>query len=566
VVSQAGSEDGVLHLIDAGSGRALPDVIDRGGFASVGWLPDETGFFYTRTAKLAPGAPQAEKLKHLKVFLHRLGDDLDTDRMVLDGDHLPFAFASELALPSIAVPPGTGRALAVIANGTQPEQSIYQAPLADLLAGHAAWTSIADQADGVSAWAAQGRRIYLLTHKNAARYRVVAEDFNTPGFAAARTMVPEARGVLTAIVASSEALYVAERDGGGMNLYRLPHGGSKRETVATPFKGTIYPPTDGDGGALYADPLAPGAAFALESWARAPQWFVYAPGRGAATDTGVIPPFSRDLSAYETTETQVTSPDGAVVPLSIVHRRGLKLDGARPTLLEGYGNFAVPMDPTFRPSVLTWLDHGGVYAMAHVRGGGELGEPWHRGGMLTAKANSVTDFIACAEALIARGYTSPPHLAAEGSSGGGLTVGDAAARRPELFRAIVLRVPGVNPLRFEQLRVGPALVSEYGSVTNAEQVRTLMAVDPYANLKDGVSYPAALITAGFNDPRILPWMPAKFAARLQAASSSGRPVLLRVEFEGGHGPGSTAAQGLAERADEYAFLLWQLGADSAGRH
>jgi prolyl oligopeptidase len=561
VASTGGSEDGVLHVLDVDSGKPLPDVIDRAGFAQVSWLPDSSGFFYTRTAKLEPGAPPSAVYKHLKVFLHRLGADPEGDRLVLDSDNLPFAFKAALVVPSVAVPAGSDRALAFVSSGTQPELAIQTAPLAEVLAGAPTWRSVAEPSDGVTWATTRGSTIYLLTHKDAPRFRVVSESLDAPSFAAARTVAAERNGVLTCVVAASDALYLAERDGGGMKLLRLANGAASPDEIATPFKGAIFPPATDDG-AMAADPREAGALVEIESWVRPPQWFAYDPAQRKVVDTKIIPPFPRDLSGYDTEETAIRAPDGTMVPLSIVYKHGLKRDGARPTLLEGYGNFAVPMDPNFRPSLIAWLDRGGVFAQAHVRGGGELGEPWHRDGMLANKENSITDFIASGEALIAMGFTSKARLAGAGASGGGLTVGAAMTQRPDLFRVAVLQVPGVNPLRFEQLRVGPALVPEYGSVKDPEQVKTLLKVDPYAQVKDGTAYPAVLLTAGFNDPRILPWMPAKMAARLQAATSSGRPVLFRVEFDAGHGlMSSTAAQKDAERADEFAFLLWQMGVE-----
>ncbi len=561
VVSTGGSEAGVLHVIDVESGKALPDVIDRAGFAQISWLPDGSGFFCTRTAKLAPGAPASAVYKHLKVFLHRMDADPETDRLILDSDSLPFDFNAPLVVPSIAVPRGATYAIAVLTNGTQPELALRAAPLADVLAGAPTWRSVAEPSDGVVFWSNRGSTLYLRTHKDAPRFRVVSEDLDTPGFASARTVVAERGGVLTGLAAASDALYLAERDGGGMKLLRLPYGAASPEQIGTPFKGTIFPP-DTDDGTLSADPNRPGALIGMESWVRAPRWFAYDPVRRKVVDTNIIPPLARDLSGYDTEETAIKAQDGTMVPLSIVYRHGLKRDGSHPTLLEVYGNFGVSMDPNFRPSLIAWLDRGGVFAQAHVRGGGELGEPWHRGGMLANKENTIDDLIASAEALIAMGFTSKERLAVGGASGGGLTVGAAMVRRPDLFRVAVMQVPGVNPLRFEQLRVGPALVPEYGSVKDPEQVKTLLKVDPYAQVKDGTAYPAVLLTAGFNDPRILPWMPAKMAARLQAATSSGRPVLLRVEFDAGHGlESSTNAQKDAERADEFAFLLWQMGVE-----
>ena len=244
-----------------------------------------------------------------------------------------------------------------------------------------------------------------------------------------------------------------------MTLTRLAYGGAVPEPVELPFKGSIFPPKGG-AGTLVADPQRPGAEFGVESWLRPLEWLSYAPRTKKVADTGLAPKFTVDLSAYDTIETAVPAGGGVMVPLSIVFRRGIALDHSHPTLLIGYGSFGVSLDPNFRPSLAPWLDRGGVYAVAHVRGGGELGEPWHQAGMLEKKQNTVTDFIACAEALVAMGYTAPARLAAEGTSGGGITVGGAITRRPDLFRAAMIGVGGVNALRFEQMPVGPNLIPE----------------------------------------------------------------------------------------------------------
>jgi prolyl oligopeptidase len=557
-VSSGGSEASVLHVMDVATGKTLPDVIDHAEFAAVSWLPDGSGFFYTRSPTLAADAPAAEQFAHLRTWLHHLGDDPAADRLVLDADHLPFDVEAQAPVPAIVVTPGSDQALAVIGDGTQPENAFFTAPLSDVVGGTAVWKQVAAPSDGASAYAVHGSTIYLLSHKDAPRFRIVAEDLRAPGFAGARTVIAQTPGVLTGLAASSEALYVAERTGGGMTLSRLAWGAMKPSPIALPYTGTIYPAIE-DAGALSADPREPGAVFQLDSWVRPPTWFSYDPADGKIADTGITPKPAIDVSPYEALETSVRSPDGTMIPLSIVYRRGIRLDHSHPTLLEGYGNFGVPMDPSYRPSLAPWLDRGGVYAVAHVRGGGELGEPWHRAGMLANKQNTIIDYIACAEALVRLGYTSKARLAGEGTSGGGLTIGGAITRRPDLFAAAVSRVGATNALRFEQMKVGAALVPEYGSVKDAKQFADLLRMDAYQQVKDGTPYPAVLLTAGFNDPRVMAWMPAKMAARLRAATSSGRPVLFRVEFDAGHGIGSTIAQRDAERADEYAFLLWRLG-------
>lgn len=558
-ISSGGSENSVLHVMEVATGRELPDVIDRAMAAQVSWLPDNSSFVYTRLAKVRPGAAPSTLFDHQRVYLHRLGTDPDNDSVVLDADHLPFAFKAAQVWPSLTVTAGSDQVLAEIGDGTGIDKAFFTASLSDVVQQKSiAWKTVAEQSDGAIRATVHGNRIFLLTHKNAPRFRIVEEDLRQPDFASAKTVTPEGAGVITGLAASSEAIYVTTRNGAAMTLSRLPYGAAKALPIGLPFTGTIYPASM-DAGALSADPQSPGAVFGLESWTHPCVWLQYDPKTNAVVDTGIVPKFSRDLSGYDTIETTARSPDGTMVPLSIIMKHGAKLDHSHPTIVEGYGSFGISMDPSFRPSFIAWLDRGGVYAIAHVRGGGELGEPWHRAGMIEAKQNTITDFIACAETLVRLGYTSTSRLAAQGSSGGGITVGGAITQKPDLFAAAVIEVGAVNALRFGQMPVGPNLIPEFGSVSNPAQFPALLKMDAFQQVRNGTRYPAVLLTGGFNDARVSIWMPAKMAARLQVATSSSKPVLLRVDFDAGHGMGSTASQGVAKRADELAFLLWQLG-------
>jgi prolyl oligopeptidase len=251
-----------------------------------------------------------------------------------------------------------------------------------------------------------------------------------------------------------------------------------------------------------------------------------------------------------------------MVPISIVHRRDLARDGGNPTLLDGYGAYGISAEPYFDATRLAWLERGGVFAACHVRGGGEFGEGWHQAGRGPTKANTWRDFIACGEYLVREKWTSPARLAGTGTSAGGIEIGMAVAERPDLFRAAVPRVGATNPVRAMLVGVsGPANRPEFGDPTTRDGARALLAMDAYHHVRPGTAYPAMLLTGGMNDPRVDTWEPAKFAARLQAATSSGRPVLLRVEMQGGHGIGSTYSQTENETTDRYAFLLWQLGVE-----
>ena len=280
---------------------------------------------------------------------------------------------------------------------------------------------------------------------------------------------------------------------------------------------------------------------------------------GKLQPTGLIAASALDFSGVAVTRVKVEREDAIAVPLSIIHRKGLKLDGNNPTLLSGYGAYGIRIEPRFTPQWLAWIERGGVMALAHVRGGGEYGDAWHRAGQKLTKPNTWRDFIACAEWLIANGYTDRAHLAGTGGSAGGILIGRAITERPDLFAAAVSNVGMHDTLRAETTANGPPNIPEFGTTRDEEGFRGLYEMSPYHHVQEGTRYPAVLLTTGINDPRVDSWEPGKMAARLQAATSSGKPVLLRVDYAGGHGIGATRNQVSDELVDRFAFLFWQLG-------
>ena len=296
------------------------------------------------------------------------------------------------------------------------------------------------------------------------------------------------------------------------------------------------------------------------SWTRAGATYAYDPATNRFTDMQLMPVGKFDnVSGYESIEVEIPSHDGVLVPLSVVYKSGLKLDGTNPTYLTGYGAYGLSRDVGFSPTILAWLERGGVYAVSHVRGGGENGEAWHLAGQKLTKPNTWKDFIACGEYLISRGYTSRERLAGQGGSAGGILIGRAITERPDLFAAALLDVGSLDAVRAEFTTNGVPNIQEFGTVTREDEFRGLLEMSSYHHVKDGTKYPAVMLSHGINDPRVEPWMSAKMAARLQAATASTKPVLLRMDYHAGHGIGSTKLQQLQGLADKYAFLLWQMG-------
>jgi prolyl oligopeptidase len=408
------------------------------------------------------------------------------------------------------------------------------------------WEEICGFDASLSRPAVHGSRLFGLSSKDAPRFRVIAAEIADPG-QEWKTVLPASHLVLTSLAAAKDALYIQALDGGVSRLLRAPYGGGEVRTLRLPFQGTIRE--------LVADPRDRGVLVRLASWTRPSTWMSFDPGPKRFRDLGWTPGGRSRLSAYEELEVTVTAQDGATIPLSIVMRRGIRRDGTRPTILEAYGAYGAAVTPSFDPTLLAWLERGGIWAFAHVRGGGEFGEEWHQAGMKGKKINSITDFIACADYLVRQKFTSPDRLAAVGASAGGVVIGGALAKRPALFGAAVIDAGLLDCIRREQEANSQLGTAEFGTIGTEEGFRALLAVSPYHMIEDGSPFPAVLLMTALNDPRVAPWQSFKAAARLQAATASKRPVFLRLEAKGGHGVGEARSRELAKKTDIYAFLL-----------
>ncbi len=509
-LSQGGSENSVLHVIESGNGRILPDAIDRTQYASPSWLPDGKSFFYWRSNKLAENAPPTEIYKRMRTYLHVLGNNPEKDRAVFGYGIVPEV--SEDHFPTVAYIPGSPYLVADAGHGVKPEQMLFTAPVSALSKNPIPWKKIVDESDDVVGYAVRANDVYLLTHKNALRYKVTRTSLIRPDVAHAATVIAPSDTVVSDVQAAKDALYVQVLDGGLTRIKRVSYANGSVEDIRLPLQGT---------GFLAVDPRYLGAMIYLTSWTKSPLWYRYAPENKKLVDTGLQPPSPVDTSNYESLEVQAKSADGTMVPLSIVLKKGLPRDGSHPTLLDGYGAYGISSLPFFDPKIVAWLEMGGIFAHAHVRGGGEYGEEWHIAGQKKTKMNTVDDFIACAQYLIDQKFTSPAKLAGTGTSAGGILIGRSITKRPDLFAAAIDRVGASNPLRFEVTQGGPANIPEFGTVANREDFEALRSFDPYVSVQPNTKYPAVLLTTGLN--------------------------------------GSTRSQYREELADTYAFLLWQFG-------
>jgi prolyl oligopeptidase len=550
-ISAGGSEASVLRVYDVAASRFLPDTIDRAGLnGDIFWRPDNRSFFYNRLPAPGPDG-RGESYNKSAVHLHELGRDPARDPAVIGWEVAPSRRFAVPDLPYVHTAAGSSWALAQVLHGDAQEISVYVAPLAEATGPGTPWRRLIGPDDAVTRVALAGDAVYAVSIKGASRGKLLRYDLRRPG-ATPTVVMPQGRAVLRDVAAAKDAAYVRALDGGLSRVYRVPLAGGAVAGVALPFDGTVRD--------LMVSSARDGVLLRLEGWTQAP--VVYRiDARGKATDTGLQKPIAVDMSGVEAQRVMVKSRDGVDVPLSILSRRGAKRDGSHPTILDAYGAYGISLEPRFGTWRMGWLERDGVFAICHVRGGGEFGADWHNGGRVLAgtKQNTISDFIACAEYLIAEGWTSRARLAGTGGSAGGITIGGAITQRPELFAAAQSAVGVSDLLRMEFTPNGAPNVAEFGTVSNPDHFRVLHAISPYHRVKDGAAYPAVIVTTGANDPRVDAWLPGKFAARLQAATTSGKPVLLRVDFDAGHGMGSTKTQWTAEEGDVWSFFLWQMG-------
>jgi len=551
-ISAAGSEDAVLHVFDTSTGKETGDVIDRAQFGGGAWLPDGHSFLYNRLQKMEANSAPTDRYLNSRVYLHVLGTSPEQDKLIF-GAGVPGLKIDAADIPFASTDPGTPYVIGIIAHGVRNEVTAYAAPLASLDNATIPWKLFCDVDDDITGFDVHGEDLYLISHQHASRFKVLHTKLTNPDVAHAEVLVPPSEAVVQNVAAASDALYVQELNGGPGKLLRVAYDSGKAEEIPLPFEGAV---------SLSAtDQRLPGTLVELTSWTRANRIYAYNPAQKTVTDTKLQPAGKFDNAGdLESKEVKVKSHDGTLVPLSLVYKKGLKLDGTNPTLLQGYGAYGITEDPYFDPRKIAWFERGGVFAVAHVRGGGEYGEDWHLGGKLLTKPNTWKDFIACAEYLVQQKYTASSKLAIFGGSAGGITIGRSITERPDLFAVAIDAVPMSDAVRTEFTPNGPPNIPEFGTVKEADGFKALYEMSAYHHIKDGVAYPAVMVTTGFNDPRVISWEPGKMAARLQAATSSGKPVLLRVDYDAGHGIGSTKTQREEELADEMSFELWQFGA------
>jgi prolyl oligopeptidase len=544
-LSAGGSEMSTLRVIETATGTVLPDTIERTRAASLAWRPDQSGFFYTRYPRKGD-VPEGEEVYHRCVFYHSLGTDPEKDLLIFgegrNPEDWPNADLSE-----------DGHYLLITVEQGWTRTELF---LMDLVAGTPA-IRITDGKDFIYRGEIFRGNLYVISNEDASRYRVFKTSADRPEQEFWRELIPQSDAVLQAIdIIHGDVFALYERnatseikvfstDGRFLGDVRLPGLGSvtgfggewDSKEMFFGFQSFTVPAS-----VYRIDLTQPNALSTSAVWAK--------------IDAPSINP-----SDYEVKQVWYASKDGTRVPMFIFHKKGLELNGHSPTLLTGYGGFNISLTPTFTGDRYLWLQRGGVFAVANLRGGAEFGEEWHRAGMLDKKQNVFDDFTAAAEYLIEQKYTDRERLAIRGGSNGGLLMGAMLTQHPDLFRAVVCQVPLLDMLRYQNFQIAKLWIPEYGSAEVPEQFEWLYAYSPYHHVKKGTQYPATLFMTAESDTRVDPLHAKKMAALLQAEAANGkdRPILLRIETRAGHGAGKPITKILDELTDMYSFLWSMVG-------
>ncbi|MDO9453833.1 MAG: prolyl oligopeptidase family serine peptidase [Stagnimonas sp.] len=547
-ITRDGEADPVLRVFDLDTGQYLPEIIqwplwaDYRGFRPR-WLADGSGFFYVRNPQRTAATPEVEREWHGRVYLHRLGTLVARDTAVFgEGINAGVTDDDTPYVEGVADPNW------LIITLRQPNgRQLWAAPIARDGSLKKPMRKLLTSPTAFGGWGLRGNTLYALTPQGALDQRLVSVDMSKPT-AGPLEMLPAGDNAWSGLAVARDAVYVSRREGGVMSLHRLGDHGALHE-IALPQLGTVSQLRALEGG---------GVEFVVDTWLTAPQWLSVAPGADRAVDTGLMPPLNLDTSAYVAERVLAPARDGVEVPVTLLRRRDLPRNAQAPVILHAYGCFGSTQDSYYDPARLAWLDRGGIYAVAHVRGGGDLGTRWHLAGRDRNKPTAMEDIIDSATHLVRLGWTRPGRIAGEGESCGGLTVGRAALERPDLFGAAVLAVAQLDDTRGGDAAYRRSIF-DFGDPDTPEGLRRIKALSPYHAILPGAATPALLLINGANDYTIPLWQAGKFIARARANSANGAPALLRVNWSGGHGIHAGDDDPAAGLTDLYAFLLWRFG-------
>lgn len=560
-IASNGSKNAELIIMDVKQKKLYPERIDRCILNMVSWLEDNSGFLYNRlqTADIH----DKERQKNSKVYLHKVGTDPAMDKEFFSAAKYPELGIRPEEIP-IVMYDKDSRYLFAVPITSDSKFNVFYALASELNNPSVKWKRLFKTEDEVNWFNVTDKELYVYTSKGAPNYKIVRTSLQNPDLANAEVVVPEdPEGTIKSFTVTSEGLYyTVTKNGVEAHLYCLPGGAKKAAKLNLPFAaGNISLNTKASSDGLTGGFKSRDVWVTINGWTSDSKRYRYLPEKNEfkLESLGQIAEFP-ELADLAVAEVMVASHDGVKVPLSLIYKKGLKKDGNNPVLMFGYGAYGNSMSPVFSVNFLTWARTGGIMAIAHVRGGGELGKNWYKGGFKTTKPNTWKDLISCAEWLINKKFTSPKKLTIAGGSAGGILIGRAMTERPDLFAVAIPMVGAMNTLRLEESANGPANAVEFGTIKDSTECMALIEMDSYLHVKKGTKYPATLITAGMNDPFVVAWQPAKFAARLQADNASNKPILFWTDYAAGHGPIGMSKSKLFESwADLSSFALWQMG-------
>ena len=551
-IAPNGSESSEMMIMEVETRQLYPETIDRcwGTFAS--WLPDCKSFMYTRLK--STDVHDINRSIDTKAWLHTVGSDPSTDREILSRENNPELGIKPEEIPGMFYDKDNKHIYGLIST-VDNRLNVAYVPFTEFWKDKILWKRLFRPEDEVYDFMTNDKDIYVYTPKGAPNFMILKIPLKNPDLSNAEILVPEnPNGKITSYGITSDGFYYSVAENGvSSRLFFLPSGEKTAKELKLPFAA---------GSAVIT---TKGYRFSevwvnITGWTSQNQRFRY-----SAVKNEFIRENLSTLAEYpeyadlKVEELMIPSHDGTMVPLSLMYNSKLLMNGSNPVFMYGYGAYGIPMEPNFRPNQLLWTLNGGILAIAHVRGGGELGEKWYRAGFKTTKPNTWKDLIACAEYLVKENYTSPLKIAIYSGSAGGILIGRAMTERPDLFAVAIPEVGCMNTVRGEESPNGPVNAPEFGTVKDSVECMALLEMDSYHHVTDGIKYPATLVTAGMNDPRVIAWQPAKFAARLQAANTSDKPILFLTDFEAGHGIGDTKTKQYESTADMLSFALWQTG-------
>ncbi|MGD1077096.1 MAG: prolyl oligopeptidase family serine peptidase [Candidatus Sulfotelmatobacter sp.] len=546
--SPSGSEMSTLHIIETKTGTILRDTIERTRAASVAWKLDNSGFYYTRYPKKGD-VPDGQEMYNRHVYYHELTNDPEDHPE--DSDPLIFGQGRDPEdWPSVYLS-NDGRWLLISVQQGWTKTELF---LMDVKAGTPP-TRITTGKNFLYNGEVYNDKLFITTNEDAPRYRVFVADAGNYDRDAWKELIPQTDAVLQGTGVFGGKLFAQYEQNASSLLKLFDLDGKHLNDLTLPAIGSVY----GSGGRWDRDEIF----YGFQSFTFAPSIYRYDLKTGSTSLWANVEAPSIDPAAYEVGQEWFHSKDGTRVPMFVVHKKGIEKNGHNPTLLTAYGGFNLSLTPAFSRPAYLWMEHGGIYAVANLRGGAEFGEDWHRAGMLDKKQNVFDDMIAAAEHLIAEKYTDRNHLAIQGGSNGGLLMGAMITQRPDLFRAVICQVPLLDMLHYQDFQIAKLWIPEYGTAEKVDDFKWLYAYSPYHHVKPGTEYPAVLFMTADTDTRVDPMHAKKMAAEMQAEAKNGashtRPILLRIETKAGHGAGKPVTKQIEEFTDVYSFLFWQLG-------